>query len=81
MKTTTYKPTTKAPAPAYKPTEPSYEVEVTSYKPSEAVYQPTHDVDEFPDFPDLGAPDFMSSFMPDFNFDINKINCKCIKKL
>ena len=75
-KTTTYKPTTKAPAPAYKPTEPSYEVEVTSYKPSEDVYQPAHDVDEFPDFPEPDFPDFMASFMPDFNFDINKINCK-----
>ena len=73
-KTTTYKTTTKA--PAYKPTEPSYEVEVTSYKPSEAVYEPTHDVDEFPAFPNPDFPDFMASFMPDFNFDINKINCK-----
>ena len=77
-KQTTYKTTTKA--PAYKPpaTEPTYEVEVTSYKPSEEVYQPSHNVDEFPDFPEPDFPDFMASFMPDFNFDINKINCKCI---
>ena len=78
-KTTTYKPkTTKAPAPAYKPTEPSYEVEVTSYKPPKNVYEPAHNVDEFPDFPEPDFPDFMASFMPDFNFDINKINCKSI---
>ena len=85
----TYKPTTTkeppkstyasppAPSPSYSP--PSYEVEVTSYKPPAAVYEPSTDVDNFPKFPNPDFPDFMASFMPDFNFDFDKINCKFLK--
>ena len=87
-KTTTYKPTTKAPsyeeptAPPYKPPAapsyeaPSYGVEVTSFKPPAEVYEPSTDVDNFPSFPNPDFPEFMASFMPDFNFDFAKINCK-----
>ena len=69
QKPVTYKPVTTT----YKP---QYDVEVTSYKPPQEVYRPSANVDSFPDFPKPDFPDLSSDFMPDFNFEINKINCK-----
>lgn len=71
----TYKTTTKAP---YKPItrQPSYDVKVTSYRPPKEVYRPSTDVDNFPDFSPPDFPDLSSDFMPNFDFEINKINCK-----
>ena len=83
------KPTVKKPkkpkttkAPAYRPVEPITEypdIEITSYKPPKDVYKQSSDAissDDFPEFSKPNFPDLSSDFMPNFDFEINKINCE-----
>ena len=84
------KPTSKKPkkpkttkAPAYKPVQAynteAPDVEVTSYKPPKDVYKQSSDAissDDFPEFTKPNFPDLSSDFMPNFDFEINKINCE-----
>ena len=72
-KTTTPSYSTTTKAAAYQPT-PQTPQEVTSYKPPADVYNPSEDVDSFPEFPEPNFPDFTSGFIPNFNFEIPKVN-------
>ena len=71
-------PSYEAPAPSYQPSSKpqSYDIEVTTYSPPKSVYEPSKDVDNFPKFPSPNFPDLSSDFMPNFDFEISKINCK-----
>ena len=83
------KPTAKKPkkpkttkAPAYRPVAHNTEtpdIEVTSYKPPKDVFKQSSDAissDDFPEFSKPDFPDLSSDFMPNFDFEINKINCE-----
>ncbi len=71
-----YQPPKTTKQASYKPSPPSYDIEVTSYKPPQEVYKPSSNVDQFPDFETPNFPDLSSDFMPNFDFDFNKISCK-----